>query len=55
MCAPCEASKARLYAAATLRAVVEERYGLGPALKTVFAPEPLPEAMRDLLAKLYPG
>lgn len=46
MCVPCEAAKERLHAAQRLRDAVEEKYGLKPALRSIF---PLPETTDELL------
>lgn len=52
MCAPCDAAKQRLLAASRLREAVEEKFGLGPALKTVFSPLPPSDGLLALAAKL---
>ena len=46
MCEPCDAARERLIAARRLRQVVEGKYVLAPALRSIF---PLPETPADLM------
>lgn len=50
MCAPCEASRARLEAARTLHHVAKQS-SLSDALRKAFQPDPIPPEMWALLEK----
>ena len=52
MCIPCEAAKARLFAAHKLVEAVEGKYGLAPVLKAMFPPPPPDTELLALVAKL---